>query len=121
MTGDTMCKIEGEELVIRIPVSAIAKAAEIILPELLSIDPMLSEHPVKVTDQAVWADEVIHTLLAEDEISQTRITKMLDKAFLHALEQGAEGIEVEYVSEGDAKAATGSTRRGTAIGKGETR
>lgn len=95
MTGDTICKIEGDDLVIRIPVSAIATAAEYILPDLLQIDPMRCEHPVKVTDQVVWADEVVDTLLEEDEIGQTRITKMFNQAFLHALEYGAEGIEVQ--------------------------
>ncbi|MEC3764983.1 hypothetical protein [Cupriavidus sp. SS-3] len=100
MTGDTMCQIEGEELVIRVRIDALAAAAEIILPELLGIDP-LRERPVKVTDPLVWANEVVNTLLEEGEIGQTRITNMFDEAFEHALEYGAEGIEVEEAPEED--------------------
>ncbi|KJK24024.1 hypothetical protein UB46_12895 [Burkholderiaceae bacterium 16] len=51
-------------------------AAEIGLPELLHIDPMLCEHPVKVTDARVWAQEVVHTLLEEEQDGSTHITMM---------------------------------------------
>lgn len=98
MTGDTICQIEGEDLVIRVRLEALATAAEIILPERLGIDP-LRERPVKVTDATVWANEIVYALLQENEIGETRITKMLDDAFEHALEYGAEGIEVEEAPE----------------------
>lgn len=90
-----LCRVEGDELVIRVKVEALATAAEITLPELLEIDPR-QKRPVKVTDQAGWAKEIADTLNTEvSEDGRTRITNMIDGAFKHALEYGAEGIEIE--------------------------
>ena len=71
----------------------------------------------KVTDQAVFAKEVCHALNDEREDGTTPVHIMFDKAFMGAIEQGAEGIEEvsedEFETEvarlqAEARAATGS-------------
>lgn len=47
----------------------------------------------KVTDPAVFAAEVCRALNDEREDGTTRVHIMFDGAFMHAIEQGAEGIE----------------------------
>lgn len=47
----------------------------------------------KVTDPAVFAEEVCHALNKESENGTTMIHMMFDKGFMEAIEQGAEGIE----------------------------
>ena len=47
----------------------------------------------KVTDPEVFAKEVVHALNNEREDGTTRVHQMFDRAFLEAIEQGAEGIE----------------------------
>ncbi|QOT75070.1 hypothetical protein [Cupriavidus basilensis] len=91
MNGELSCEVVGDELVIRVPVSALAKATEIMLPDLLMIDPDL----VEVTDPLEWAEAVVDALTEEEEDGTTRINRMFDDAFKHASEQGAEGIEIE--------------------------
>ena len=49
--------------------------------------------PLKITDEAVFAQSVAHALNAEEEDGSTPITRMLDKAFEHVSEWGEEGIE----------------------------
>ncbi|RWA55328.1 hypothetical protein AU476_07410 [Cupriavidus sp. UYMSc13B] len=61
MTGDLMCQIEGEDLVIRLPIGALASSAECWLPDALGIDPETCSQPIKVTDQRVWAQEIART------------------------------------------------------------
>lgn len=95
MNGELSCEVVGDELVIRVPVSALAKATEIMLPDLLMIDPDEYPEPVKVTDPLEWAQAVADALTEEEEDGTTRINRMFDDAFKHASEQGAEGIEVE--------------------------
>jgi hypothetical protein len=47
----------------------------------------------KVTDPAVFAEEVCHALNDEREDGTTPVHMMFDKVFLAAIEDGAEGIE----------------------------
>lgn len=47
----------------------------------------------KVTDAEAFAKEVCSALNAEAEDGTTRVHTMFDKAFMDAIEQGAEGIE----------------------------
>lgn len=95
MNGELSCEVVGDELVIRVPVGALAKATEIMLPDLLMIDPSEHSDPVKVTDALVWAEAVVDALTEEEEDGATRINRMFDDAFMHAVEQGADGIEVK--------------------------
>lgn len=95
MNGELSCEVVGDELVIRVPVSTLAKATEIMLPDLLMIDPSEYPEPVKVTDPLEWAEAVVDALTEEEEDGTTRINRMFDEAFKHASEQGADGIEIE--------------------------
>ena len=54
--------------------------------------------PLKITDEAAFAQSVAHALNAEEEDGSTPITRMLDNAFEHVSEWGEDGIE-ERVSE----------------------
>lgn len=59
----------------------------------------------KVTDAEVFAKEVCHALNDENEIGTTPVHVMFDKAFMHAIEQGAEGIEEATEGEFETEAA----------------
>lgn len=49
--------------------------------------------PLKITDEAAFAESVCNVLNAEEEDGSTPITRMLDEAFEHVSEWGEEGIE----------------------------
>lgn len=51
------------------------------------------EHP-KITSIDDFAEEMVSVLSDEDEDGTTPVHRLLDKAALDALEQGAEGIEL---------------------------
>lgn len=57
----------------------------------------------KVTDAAIFAKEVCHALNNEREDGTTPVHVMFDKAFMHAIEQGAEGIEAASEEEWEAE------------------
>lgn len=82
--------IEGANIVIRVPISAIpiAFAAHPQAPENDQGDPLYA-----VTDAATFAKGIVRYLNEESEDGTTRIHIMLDSAMMEALEQGEEGIE----------------------------
>lgn len=51
--------------------------------------------PLKITDEAVFAQSVANALNREEEDGSTPITRMLDEATEWVSEQGEEGIEEE--------------------------
>ncbi len=59
----------------------------------------------KVTDPAVFAKEVCRALNDEREDGTTRVHMMFDAAFMHAIEQGAEGIEEVSAEEFEAESS----------------
>ncbi|MFN4296983.1 MAG: MazG-like family protein [Brevundimonas sp.] len=59
----------------------------------------------KVTDPAEFAKEVCHALNRESEIGTTPVHVMFDRAFLHVIEQGGEGIDQVSEAEFEAEAA----------------
>lgn len=59
----------------------------------------------RVTDPGLFAKEVCHALNNEREDGTTRVHLMFDAAFMHAIEQGAEGIEEVSEAEFEADAA----------------
>lgn len=81
-----LARIEGDELVIRLPLDALVTATEA-CPALYG-----DEQPPKVTDRAVWAREVVCELNREAEDGTTLVHIMFDTAFEQAADQGAEGI-----------------------------
>jgi hypothetical protein len=87
--GMESAKIEGDEIVIRIPIAAIAHATEVACDEEYGFE----LHQIKVTDSSVFANEILAELVRESEDGTTRIDKMLDGAVIEAIEQGAAGIE----------------------------
>lgn len=46
-----------------------------------------------ITDEAVFAASVVRALNEEDEDGSTPITRMIDAAFQHVVEQGEDGVE----------------------------
>ena len=64
----------------------------------------------KVTNAEVFAKEVCHALNDENEIGTTPVHVMFDKAFMHAIEQGAEGIEEATEQEFEAEVAALAAR-----------
>jgi hypothetical protein len=47
----------------------------------------------RITDAKVFAEDVRHALLAEEEDGLTSLTKLLDYACLIAIENGSEGVD----------------------------
>lgn len=59
----------------------------------------------KVTGPAIFAKEVCHALNDEREDGTTPVHMMFDKAFMAAIEQGADGIEEATEEEFEAEAS----------------
>jgi hypothetical protein len=72
----------------------------------------------KVTDPATFAKEVCRSLNDENEIGTTPVHVMFDNAFMHAIEQGAEGIEEATEEEFEAETAVLLARAAPAGEKG---
>lgn len=79
-------KIEGDEIVIRIPIEALPTAAEI------AWENTYGESGLYVDDLDEFAKEFLNYLLAENEIGDTLLHVAFDKAVINATEQGAFGI-----------------------------
>jgi hypothetical protein len=77
--------IEGDEIVIRIPLSALPRAVE-------NAGDACGAN-LKLTDAAAFAPEFVRELNREEENGDTPIYKLLDRAIMDAWENGAEGIE----------------------------
>ena len=83
------CKIEGEELVVRIGIDVIAYAAENI-PELFA-----QEDQLRVCDKMEFAKDVCIELLSEEEDGSGPLSNVLDKAAISAWENGSLGCYEE--------------------------
>lgn len=83
-----MAKIEGGEIVIRVPFEAIPDAAKVAFDEEWGEE----EHGIAVVDAAVFAGELVRALNDEQEDGTTLADLMLDKACVNAAEDGAEGL-----------------------------
>lgn len=89
-----IAKIEGSSLVIRLDAKAI-KAATEASPFLNGYAPDGNGGPtVRVTDPEEWMRSVWYELNKEAEDGTTLIHLMFDKAFLRAVENGADGVEL---------------------------
>ncbi len=82
-----LAKIEGDELVIRLPIDALVTATE----ACPAFEPIEDSAP-KVTDPREWMKAVVDELNHEEEDGTTLVHLMLDEAFEKAADQGAEGI-----------------------------
>lgn len=77
-----LANIEGTEIVIRVPISAIRFAASTALEDCNVI----------VTDERKAATAIVRYLNDEDEEGSTPVHFALDKALSEAVEQGEEGF-----------------------------
>lgn len=93
------------EVTIRIGVETLANAVKY-NPQLAVYDEITGGFfEPEVTDQSVFAREIVHRLLAEEEDGITLVHLMLDKAVEQAIEYGAEGIETAEERRDKARAA----------------
>jgi hypothetical protein len=88
-------KIENGELVIRIGVPTLAWAADH-MDEATVYDQDLRDFKQAwtVTDPAKFAKGVLNELIREEEDGSNPVTRMFDAAFLAAVDNGAEGVEL---------------------------
>ena len=97
--------LDGDEVVIRVGISALAFAA-IHAKQLVTFDSEENDfrYP-QIIDEARFAQDVVRRLKSEEEDGTTVVHRMLDDAFLVAVENGAEGILMPGDDEYDAIAA----------------
>ena len=90
-------KLDGEDLVIRLPPDVLKDATE----RRPVLEHFCDEHndfePPTVTHLPTWRKEVLRALNAEREDGTTLVHLMFDQAFKNAVEAGAEGIEIPWV------------------------
>lgn len=67
-------------------------------------DPETDAYGIKITDPDLFAEAVVDALNEEDEDGSTPLTRLLDKAIEHAVDQGCEGIEIQDRPAPDASA-----------------
>lgn len=89
-----LAKIEGEEIVIRIPLAAIPYAASIAFDEAgYDVDEDTGATRMRVTDARTFAQGMLWALNHEGEDGSTPVHYLLDRAVIEAAEQGTEGLE----------------------------
>lgn len=88
------CEIVGDVIRIEIGSEALRFAAEQ-HPDFWDGESGTDVPNIKVTDSAVFAREVVRAINDEGEDGSTRLTRMLDDAIRHAVEQGCEGVDHE--------------------------
>lgn len=88
------CKIVGDVIRIEIGSEALRFAAEQ-HPDFWDGESGTDVPNIKVTDAAKFAREVVRAVNDEGEDGSTRLTRMLDDAIRHAVEQGCEGVDHE--------------------------
>lgn len=81
-----LAKIEGEEIVIRVPLSTLESASQIVWDQRGYGD-------YKVSDLPTYAKAFVAALNNESENGTTLVHRALDGAACYALDQGCEGVE----------------------------
>lgn len=89
-------KMVKGDLVIRIPAKTLAVAADAAFNEAFG-----EPHKLVITDQTVFASEVVRMLEHEEEDGTTLVHKMLDQAMVAAAEDGCDGLEEKEEKEDD--------------------
>ena len=84
---DARALIENDEIIIRVPV----KYLPVIVEGAWALNAL--DKRFKLTDAALFAQDLVRALNDENEEGTTMIHKMFDAAINEALEQGADGIE----------------------------
>ena len=91
--GSELAKLEGDEIVIRVPLAAIPFAAEVAMGEVNYDCDEFGVPRMVVTDPRTFAYGMLRELNREAEDGSTAIHLLLDKAVIGAAEQGAEGLQ----------------------------
>lgn len=84
----SLAKIEGEEIVIRIPFAGVKNATEIAWDNHYGFE----QHGLYIENQAEWIESFCATLNYESEDGTTVLHEAFDKAVISATEQGEFGI-----------------------------
>ncbi len=85
-----MAKVEGAEIVIRVPISGLDGAAFEGLMQVGAGD----QDDIDKIDRAQLAADIANELNAEQEDGTTLVCKALDRAVINASEHGAESLSV---------------------------
>jgi hypothetical protein len=80
-----LAKIEGDEIVIRIPLDALRDAAR--------------HQAVEITDPVAFAPAFVDELNAEDEGEDLLLNAILDAALVRAVEADAPGCQVPWMTD----------------------
>ena len=88
--------IEGDDIVIRVPLDALVFASE--NGCLCTFSHLKNDfRTVKVHDPVQWRDAIVRALRREKENGDTPVHLMLDDALEYAADQGEEGISIEEI------------------------
>ncbi len=91
-TAKLAVSVEGDELVIRLPASVLAFAVKY-MPKAEIYDEGLGDFfQPEVVDEAAFLKEMHLALEHEEEDGTTLVHRMLDKAALHIMHVGGEGV-----------------------------
>lgn len=88
-----LAKIEGDEIVIRVPLAAIPHAAQLALSEHGYSTDDNAWTRIEITDPRAFAADMCRAMNDESEDGSTRVHLLLDAAVCIAYEQGSEGAE----------------------------
>jgi hypothetical protein len=91
--GSDLARLEGDDIVIRVPLSAIPFAAEVAFGEANYDCDEFGFPRMVVTAVRTFAYGMLRELNREAEDGSTPIHLLLDKAIIGAAEQGTEGLE----------------------------
>ena len=83
------CEIKDKVLVIRVGVNVLADAAKW-LPDQTGWD--FYEGRIKIRNRGVFAEDIVHALMREEEDGSSLLTKMLDRATEDAIGEGSLGL-----------------------------
>lgn len=80
--------IEGDEIVIRVPIDALPDIAATAFDHYYGFD----KHRIAVVDSKAFAKDLVEQLSKEDDCGNTMVTRTIDFACLEAESAGAEGL-----------------------------
>jgi len=84
-----LAKLEGDEIVIRIPKDAMRACFD------FALDRAFGDHNYNISEEAVFIKEFIYELNREDDTGETVLHRALDAAIVTAVENGCETAVVE--------------------------
>lgn len=90
-----LAKIEGDEIVIRVPLAAIPHAAQLALSEHGYSTDDNAWTRIQITDPRTFAADMCRAMNDESEDGSTRVHLLLDAAVCVAYEQGSEGAAAD--------------------------